>query len=84
MLIINIFSYFVMVVDKIKAIYKFWRISEKTIFLLAFLGGVFGVFLAMQKPFYHKAGKNIFKIGIPIIMLFWIFGIIYYFYFLSK
>lgn len=65
-------------IDKIKSIYKKWRISEKMLFIIAIFGGTFGIWLGMQGPLYHKAGKNIFKIFIPIISLFWIFVIIYF------
>lgn len=74
---INIFAYAIMWIDKIKSIYKKWRVSEKFLWILAIFGGVFGIFLGMQAPLYHKAGKNIFKIFIPIVMLFWIFAIIF-------
>lgn len=52
---INIFSYAVMWVDKVKSIYQKWRVSEKTLWTLAIFGGVFGVWLGMQAPIYHKA-----------------------------
>lgn len=42
-------------IDKIKAIYKFWRISENFLWLLCFFGGNLGIFLGMKKPIYHKA-----------------------------
>lgn len=74
---INIFAYAIMWIDKIKSIYKKWRVSERFLWILAIFGGVFGIFLGMQAPLYHKAGKNIFKIFIPIVMLFWIFAIIF-------
>jgi uncharacterized membrane protein YsdA (DUF1294 family) len=58
LLIINTCSYAIMWVDKVKSIYKWWRVSEKTLWTLALLGGVYGIWLGMQKPLYHKAGKN--------------------------
>lgn len=64
-------------IDKIKSIYKKWRVSEKFLWILAIFGGVFGIFLGMQAPLHHKAGKNIFKILVPIIMFFWIIAIIF-------
>ena len=78
LLAINIFAYAIMWIDKIKSIYKKWRISEKMLWILSLAGGVFGVFLGMQAPLYHKAGKNIFKVVIPIIAFLWIILIIFF------
>ncbi|MBX9809069.1 DUF1294 domain-containing protein [Candidatus Gracilibacteria bacterium] len=71
-LLINIVGYIVMCTDKLKSIYKWWRISEKVLWVFAIFGGVFGIWLGMQWPLYHKAGKKAFRIGIPLIMLCWI------------
>lgn len=72
LLIINLLAYVIMWIDKLKSIYKWWRISEKTLWILAILGGVFGIWLGMQWPMYHKAGKRNFKIWIPIIAALWV------------
>ena len=61
-LIINILSYLVMWIDKLKSIYKWWRISERSLWVLALTGGVFGIWLGMMAPLYHKAGKVNFRI----------------------
>ena len=45
----------IMWIDKVKSIYQKWRVSEKTLWTLAIFGGVFGVWLGMQAPIYHKA-----------------------------
>ena len=75
LLIINILAYSLMWIDKLKSIYRWWRISEKTLWIFALCGGVFGIWLGMQWPMYHKAGKRAFRIGIPILSLIWlIFG----------
>lgn len=72
LLIINLLAYALMWVDKVKSIYKWWRISEKTLWILALAGGVYGVWLGMQAPLYHKAGKREFRLWIPIIAVMWI------------
>lgn len=72
LIIINSIAYCIMWVDKLKSIYKWWRISEKTLWLLAFAGGVFGIWLGMMMPLYHKAGKVKFKLWIPVIAFLWI------------
>lgn len=72
LLAINIFAYLVMCIDKLKSIYKWWRIPEKTLWILAIFGGVFGIWSGMYWPMYHKAGKREFKLWIPIIAIIWI------------
>ncbi len=73
--LINILAYIVMWTDKIKSIYRFWRIPEKTLWILACIGGVFGIWFGMRAPIYHKAGKRQFRIYIPVIAACWV-GII--------
>ncbi len=40
-IIINLASYIIMWIDKLKSIYKWWRVSEKTLWILALFGGAF-------------------------------------------
>ena len=54
--------------DKYKAKTNRWRISEKTLFLLALLGGGVGAYLGM-KVFHHKTRHKQFAIGLPLIMI---------------
>ena len=54
--------------DKYKAKTGKWRIPERTLFLLALLGGGIGAFLGM-KVFHHKTMHKQFVIGIPMIMV---------------
>ena len=54
--------------DKFKAKTNRWRIRERTLFLLALLGGGIGAFLGM-KIFHHKTLHKQFVIGIPAIMI---------------
>ncbi len=77
LLILSICSYAIMSIDKLKSIYKWWRISERALWILAILGGVFGIWLGMQWPMYHKAGKREFRLWIPIIAVVWFFIGIY-------
>ena len=66
--IINVMSFFIMGTDKRKAIKGGWRVSEKTLFLLAILGGSVGCGVGMI-VFRHKIRNVAFIIGIPLIML---------------
>lgn len=71
LVVINIFTFFVYGVDKIKAKYDRWRISERTLLLLALIGGFVGAFAGMQ-VFRHKTQHRKFTIGVPIIAILWI------------
>lgn len=58
-------SYFV---DKRRAKAGAWRISEKTLLTMAWVGGAFGAYLAMRF-FRHKTQKPAFRLGIPLAIL---------------
>jgi len=64
---INIVSFLVMDWDKKKSEYGEWRISEKTLFILALLFGGIGIYLGMS-AFHHKTKKWYFQIGIPLLI----------------
>lgn len=38
LLIINLIAYSLMWIDKVKSIYQWWRISERTLWIMALLG----------------------------------------------
>ncbi|MDQ0258081.1 uncharacterized membrane protein YsdA (DUF1294 family) [Evansella vedderi] len=65
--IINGFGFMMMGVDKQRAKTKQWRISERSLFLIALLGGALGVFAGL-KFFRHKTKKALFLIGLPLII----------------
>ena len=54
--------------DKFKAKNFKWRISEKSIFIIALLLGSIGVYMGMYK-FRHKTKHTKFVIGIPIMIV---------------
>lgn len=66
-------------IDKYKARHDGWRISEKTLLLIALLGGAIGAFAGM-KAFHHKTHHKKFTILVPLFALaqiaavFWILG----------
>ena len=64
----NLITFAMMGVDKRKSIKNGWRISEKTIFLCAFLFGGLGVFLGMQL-FRHKTKHLSFKVLVPVAVM---------------
>lgn len=79
-LAINLLGLAIMGYDKYKAKRNGWRISEKTLFIIAFFGGALGISLGM-KNFHHKSKKREFQIGIP---LFLILNIALYIYIYTK
>lgn len=66
---INLTGFLLMFIDKRRAIQRKWRISEKTLFAVCFLGGSLGSLLGMTY-FRHKTKHFKFKYGIPIILFF--------------
>ena len=77
LLVVNIISFICFGVDKYKAQKGKWRISEKTLLLLAICGGSIGAFLGM-KTFHHKTKHNKFKFSVPIILFLHILILIFY------
>ena len=67
-LFINILSFALMFIDKIKAIRRKWRITEKTLLSVSFIGGSLGSYLAMIF-FRHKTNHFKFKYGLPLILI---------------
>lgn len=67
-ILINLIGFLSMWIDKRKAIKNRWRISERTLFAIAFLGGTIGSFIGMY-TFHHKTKTPKFMIGIPLILL---------------
>lgn len=67
-LIVNIIAFVTMGMDKRKAQNHKWRIKEKTLFLVAAVGGSIGSILGM-KHFKHKTKHKRFIYGLPILLL---------------
>ncbi|KAA9005107.1 DUF1294 domain-containing protein [Paenibacillus spiritus] len=66
--LINIIGYVVMSEDKDKAMARRQRTPEKTLFLLALIGGAAGVLIAMYRR-RHKTRHWSFILGIPLLLL---------------
>lgn len=67
LLIVNVGTFIIYGVDKLKAKEHWWRISEFTLLLLAFVGGSIGAWLGM-KVWHHKTLHKKFKYGVPVIL----------------
>lgn len=77
--LINIIGFLVMYIDKSKAKKGSYRISEKTIFIIALVLGAIGVYLGMYE-FRHKTKHSLFTVGIPICIVINIFTVYYILY----
>ena len=68
LVVINLITFIVFGADKRRAIKNRWRVPEKTLFLLAILGGSIGAEMGMY-GFHHKTRHPQFVIGIPVILI---------------
>lgn len=66
--IINFISSVLTVSDKKRSIKGQFRISEKTLFIFAFLGGAVGEYITMI-TIRHKTLHKRFMIGLPLIII---------------
>ncbi|TQS76227.1 DUF1294 domain-containing protein [Ornithinibacillus gellani] len=62
----NIIGFFIMMMDKRRARKKKYRIRERTLWIIACCGGVWGVFCGMY-VFRHKTKHRSFVIGVPLL-----------------
>jgi uncharacterized membrane protein YsdA (DUF1294 family) len=60
LLIMNLIAFIGMWWDKRKARQQDWRVSEGTLYILTFIGGVIGIIAGMYK-FRHKTQKRSFQ-----------------------
>ncbi len=79
---INLTGVCLVISDKKRAKQNRWRIRERTLFLIAALGGCPGVYLCMKK-IRHKTQHKRFMIGLPVIFVLQLLavGTLCYFYF---
>lgn len=77
--VVNVITFIIYGIDKLKAKEHWWRISEFTLLLLAIVGGSVGAWFGM-KFFHHKTLHKKFKYGVPVIFFLQVAAIIAYFY----
>lgn len=65
--LINVITFLIYGIDKLKAKKGKWRIPEPTLLLFAIMGGSIGAWLGI-KVWHHKTMHKKFKYGIPIIL----------------
>ena len=78
--IINIFGILIMKYDKTCAKNNNYRVSEKSLFIIALLLGGVGIYIGMYK-FRHKTKHTSFTVGIPLCI---IINILSIYFILSK
>lgn len=78
--VINVAAFLFMMFDKIRAKKETWRIRERTLFLLAILGGSIGS-LAGMYLFRHKTKHWYFVVGMPLILIAQIALVIWFYFY---
>jgi uncharacterized membrane protein YsdA (DUF1294 family) len=76
LLVMNLVGFIIMGVDKSKARKRQYRISERTLWMMAVFGGSVGVTAGMLY-FRHKTKHLQFKYGLPLIVLLHLMGIVF-------
>lgn len=75
---LNVVTFLVYGIDKLKARKNKWRIPESTLLLLAAFGGSIGAWLGMR-VWHHKTMHRKFKYGVPLILFLQIALLVYLF-----
>ena len=73
LIIVNLAALVLMYSDKQRAIRHHWRIPERRLLSIAWLGGALGALLGMG-IFHHKTKHTVFRICIPLALVCWILG----------
>ena len=68
LILINLTAFISYGLDKRRAKRGAWRIPERTLILLAAVGGSIGAYAGMR-VFHHKTRHNKFKYGVPAIFI---------------
>ena len=79
LVVINVVTFIIYGIDKVKAKQKKWRISEAMLLGLAIIGGSIGAWLGM-KLWHHKTLHNKFRLGIPLILIVQIVLILFFYF----
>ncbi len=77
LIVINLIGFFIMLIDKRKAIKRQWRVSEKALICISIIGGSIGM-LAGMSTFRHKTKHKKFTIGIPLILVIQVIVLTYF------
>lgn len=72
LILVNLVAFCLYGADKRKAQKNKWRVPERTLLWLAFLGGAIGAWLGMRR-FRHKTQHTRFRVLVPLACLLWLF-----------
>lgn len=67
-ILINLVSFHLYRIDKIRAERAGFRIPEVVLLTVSFVGGALGAFCAMRE-YHHKTLHSVFSIGVPIALI---------------
>ena len=67
-IVVNTLAFSFMGIDKRRARAGLRRIPERSLFMTAIAGGVFGIWIGMY-TFRHKTRKRAFVVGVPLLAL---------------
>ncbi len=73
---VNLAAFLLYGVDKSRARRGAWRIPERTLLAMAFLGGALGAMLGMR-AFRHKTQKPAFRILVPLALVLWLAALVW-------
>lgn len=76
LVIMNLYGFLIMGVDKKRAVKHAWRVPEKVLFLTSVLGGSIGTWAGMY-AFRHKTKHWYFVLGMPLILFLQIVIVVY-------
>lgn len=76
LIFINIITFMMYGIDKLKAKKGKWRISEATLLMMAIVGGSIGAWAGMR-IWHHKTMHKKFQYGIPAIIIMQIALVVY-------
>lgn len=78
LIVVNIITFILCVIDKKKSIYHLYRIPENTLLFLSLIGGCFGMLVGMNLM-HHKTRKLKFKL-VYLLCILWIILLYYVFF----
>ena len=83
LLAVGVIGVIMLCTDKYKATHEKWRIKERTLHIMEFLGGIF-LMLPMMYVIRHKNRKVAYNWISWTAIILWTAGLVYWFYFRGK
>ena len=83
LLIVGVIGVIMLCTDKYKATHEKWRIKERTLHIMEFLGGIF-LMLPTMYIIRHKNRKVAYNWISWTAIILWVAALVYWFYFRAK